>query len=199
MKLVLNFSYVITFTTNPAGPKKKCSGFPLWFARSSDYTDISVTLRIIRLDSDGNLRSYGWNEATKSWQVGWSAVQDQCRVYGWCGNFGVCVYNATAPYCICPSLDFTAVDPTDSRKGCRRKELITSCPGNQSMVGVIQTEFLSYSPESSSDTFFLGTTDCRQNCLNNPTCSVSTISRDGSGTCLLKTSNFTSAYRTPAI
>eukprot|EP00253_Pinus_taeda_P015133 PITA_15133 len=175
------------------------TGFQLWCVRSSDYTDISVTRRIIRLDSDGNLRSYGWHEATQSWQVGWSAVQDQCRVYGWCGNFGVCVYNETAPYCICPSLDFTAVDPTDSRKGCRRKEVISSCPTNQSMVIVIQTEFLSYPPEASSDIFFLGRTDCWQNCLNNPTCSASTILRDGSGGCRLKTSSFTSAYHSPAI
>lgn len=37
-------------------------------------------------------------------------------------------------------------------------------------------------------------TDCWQNCLRNPTCSASTVLVDGSGTCLLMTSNFTSGY-----
>lgn len=153
-------------------PKKKISGSQLWLTRSSDYTDISVTVRRITLDSDGNLRAYGWHGTTQSWQVGWSAVEDQCQVYGWCGNSGICVYNQTAPYCICPSLDFAFVDPKDPMQGCVRKENISSCPSNQSMVMMNHTEFLSYPPESSSDKFFLGFTDCRQNCLNNPTCSA---------------------------
>lgn len=191
LKLSLNDQGIFSLTNS--------TGSQLWLTRSSDYTDISVTLRRIRLDSDGNLRSYGWHGTTQSWQVGWSAVEDQCQVYGWCGNFGICVYNDTAPYCICPSLDFTLVDPKDSMQGCRSKEVITSCPSNQSMVMMNHTEFLSYPPESGSDKFFLGFTDCRQNCLNNPTCSASTILSDGSGTCRLKTSNFTSGYQSAAI
>lgn len=175
------------------------TGYQLWIARSSDYTDTTITVRRIRLESDGNLRSYGWYRSTQSWQVGWSAVEDQCRVYGWCGDFGICVYNGTAPYCTCPSLDFKQVDPKDSTQGCTRSQNINLCPSNQSMVMMNHTEFLSYPPESSSDKFFLGFTDCRQNCLNNPTCSASTILSDGSGTCRLKTSNFTSGYQSVAI
>lgn len=191
LKLSLNDQGIFSLTNSTRSQ--------LWLTRSSDYTDISVTVRRITLDSDGNLRAYGWHGTTQSWQVGWSAVEDQCQVYGWCGNSGICVYNQTAPYCICPSLDFAFVDPKDPMQGCVRKENISSCPSNQSMVMMNHTEFLSYPPESSSDKFFLGFTDCRQNCLNNPTCSASTILSDGSGTCRLKTSNFTSGYQSAAI
>eukprot|EP01018_Ginkgo_biloba_P040743 Gb_24274 [translate_table: standard] len=174
------------------------SATQLWFARSSDYTDSSVKLRRITMDSDGNLRSYGWHD---SWQVGWSAVEDQCRVYGWCGNYGVCVYNDTGPYCLCPSADFIAVDPKDPAQGCKREQEIGDCSNNQTMVTLEHTEFLSYPPEteSNSDHFFLGISDCRQNCLKSSTCIASTILSDGSGTCRMKIGNFTSAYKSPSI
>ncbi|KAH9297695.1 hypothetical protein KI387_029377 [Taxus chinensis] len=146
------------------------------------------------LDSDGNLRSYGWYQDTRAWQVGWTAVEDQCKVYGLCGDNGICIYNDTGPHCACPSLDFTAVDPKVAKQGCRRLEAIASCSNNQSLVRLNHTEFLSYVPELASDRFLLGTTDCWENCLRNPSCTASTILSDGSGTCLLMTSNFTSGY-----
>ena len=38
----------------------------LWIAYSSDYADSTITLRKIRLESDGNLRSYGWSKSSGS-------------------------------------------------------------------------------------------------------------------------------------
>lgn len=173
----------------------------IWVARSSDYTDNSITIRRIKLEANGNLRSYGWVASSATWQQGWSAVEDQCKVYGWCGNFGVCVYNDTAPYCQCPSRDFDQIDPTDASKGCRRQQDITLCSNNQSMVPLDHTEFFSYPPESESNSeiYYLGIPDCWQNCLKNPSCTASTIMADGTGTCRMKTSNFTSAYQTVSL
>uniref|UniRef100_A0A0D6QTN1 Receptor-like serine/threonine-protein kinase n=1 Tax=Araucaria cunninghamii TaxID=56994 RepID=A0A0D6QTN1_ARACU len=173
----------------------------LWMARSSDYTDNSITLRRITLESDGNLRSYGWVRSSGKWQLGWSAVEDQCQVYGWCGNFGVCVYNETGPFCQCPSGDFVQINPNDPTGGCRRTQDIMQCSNNQSMVELDHTEFFSYPPESESDSeiYYLGIPDCWQNCLKNPSCTASTIMADGSGTCRMKTSNFTSAYQSVSI
>ncbi|KAH9295277.1 hypothetical protein KI387_038865, partial [Taxus chinensis] len=173
----------------------------LWMARSSDYTDNSITLRRIKLESDGNLRSYGWTRNPGTWQLGWSAMEDQCQVYGWCGNFGVCVYNDTGPSCQCPSGDFDPIDPKDPTKGCQRQQDITQCTNNQSMINLDHTEFFSYPPESDSDSeiYFLGVPDCWQNCLKNPSCTASTIMADGTGTCRMKTSNFTSAYQSLSI
>eukprot|EP00253_Pinus_taeda_P011691 PITA_11691 len=172
----------------------------VWMAYSSDYTDASISLRRIKLESDGNLRSYGWVKSSGTWQLGWSAVEDQCKVYGWCGNYGVCVHNDTASYCTCPSADFVPIDPKDSTQGCRRVQDIAGC-SNQSMVVLDNTEFFSYPPESESQSeiFNLGITDCRQNCLRNPFCFAATLMADGSGTCRMKTENFTSAYQSAAI
>lgn len=175
------------------------SGAQLWVVRSSDYTDSSITLRRIKLDPDGNLRSYGWHESSTSWHVGWSAVEDQCLVYGWCGNFGLCVYNNTGPFCTCPSANFVAVDPSDPMQGCKREQDIDigECRNNQSMVELEHTEFLSYPPES--DDFYGGLSDCQQNCLKSESCIAATVLNDGSGMCRQKTTNFTSAYQSITI
>ncbi|KAH9314337.1 hypothetical protein KI387_022964 [Taxus chinensis] len=175
------------------------SGAQLWVARSSDYTDSSITLRRIKLDPDGNLRSYGWHESSQSWRVGWSAVEDQCLVYGWCGNFGMCVYNETGPFCKCPSANFVAVDSKDPQQGCKREPDIDigECSNNQSMLELEHTEFLSYPPES--DDFYGGISDCEQNCLKSGSCIAATILNDGSGMCRFKTTNFTIAYQSITI
>ncbi|GLJ51198.1 hypothetical protein SUGI_1089420 [Cryptomeria japonica] len=119
----------------------------LWVSRSGDYTDNSIIVRRMKVESNGNLRFYGWVTDRGIWQVGWSAVNDQCKVYGWCGNFGVFVYNNTGPYCECPSADFDQIDPTVASQGCKRQQDITQCSNNQSMVRLDNTEFLSYPPE----------------------------------------------------
>eukprot|EP00252_Welwitschia_mirabilis_P017393 TRINITY_DN3853_c0_g1_i1.p1 TRINITY_DN3853_c0_g1~~TRINITY_DN3853_c0_g1_i1.p1 ORF type:complete len:844 (+),score=129.49 TRINITY_DN3853_c0_g1_i1:124-2655(+) len=175
------------------------SGAQLWTARSSDYTDNSTILRKMKLDPDGNLRSYSWQESSSSWHVGWSAVQDQCLVYGWCGNFGLCVYNDTGPSCVCPSANFVPVDPTDHTHGCKRENTIDfiKCTNNLTMVELEHTVFLSYPPES--DDFFGGVTDCQQNCLKSPSCLAATVLNDGSGMCRFKTTNFTSGYQSVTI
>ncbi|GLJ14333.1 hypothetical protein SUGI_0231080 [Cryptomeria japonica] len=175
------------------------SGAQLWVTRSSDYTDNSTTLRRIKLDPDGNLRSYGWHENSQSWHVGWSAVEDQCLVYGWCGNFGMCVYNDTGPTCTCPSANFVAVDPKDPQQGCKREPDIDiqECSNNQSMLELEHTEFLSYPPES--DDFYGGISDCEENCAKSGSCIAATILNDGSGMCRFKTTNFTSAYQSITI
>ncbi|XP_057848114.2 G-type lectin S-receptor-like serine/threonine-protein kinase At1g34300 [Cryptomeria japonica] len=173
----------------------------IWVSRSGDYTDNSITVRRMKLESNGNLKSYGWITSSGTWQRGWSAVEDQCNVYGWCGNFGVCIYNGLGPYCACPSADFDQIDPNDVTKGCKRQDDITQCSNNQSMVPLDHTEFFSYPPESESNSeiYYLGFPDCWQNCLKNPSCTASTIMADGTGTCRMKTSNFTSAYQTASI
>ncbi|XP_059068783.1 G-type lectin S-receptor-like serine/threonine-protein kinase At1g34300 [Cryptomeria japonica] len=174
----------------------------IWVSRSVDYTDNSITVRRMKLESNGNLRSYGWITSLGIWELGWSAVEDQCQVYGWCGNFGVCVYNDTGPYCKCPSAEFDQIDPNDASKGCRRQQDIAQCPNNHSMLQLDHTKFLSYPPESessNSEIYYFGYADCWQNCLKDPNCTVSTIMADGTGTCREKYSNFTSAYQSVSI
>jgi hypothetical protein len=87
-------------------------------AYSSNYGESGDMLRFLRLDADGNLRAYsaarGSNAATEQW----SAVADQCQVFGYCGDMGVCSYNGTSPVCGCPSENFRLSNPSNPRDGC---------------------------------------------------------------------------------
>ncbi|KAL0351401.1 UNVERIFIED_CONTAM: G-type lectin S-receptor-like serine/threonine-protein kinase [Sesamum calycinum] len=171
---------------------------PLDLAYSSDYAEEGVILRFLKLDSDGNLRIYSSAKDSGTTNVRWAAVSDQCQVYGFCGNMGICSYNDTYPVCGCPSANFELMDPNDSRKGCKRKVELLDCPGREAMLQLDHAKFLTYQPELASQVFFVGISPCRLNCLVGP-CIASTSLADGSGLCYLKTSEFVSGYHSPAI
>lgn len=79
-------------------------------AYSSDYDEGSDIVRFLKLDSDGNLRIYSSTKGSGTKNVRWVAVADQCKVFGYCGNLGICSYNGMSPVCICPSKNFKPVD-----------------------------------------------------------------------------------------
>ncbi|KAI4352832.1 hypothetical protein L6164_007046 [Bauhinia variegata] len=85
-------------------------------AYSSDYAEGDV-LRTLKFDSDGNLRIYSNSRGTGTSTARWATVQDQCKVFGFCGTNGICSYNDSNPVCGCPSQNFEMIDPNDSRKG----------------------------------------------------------------------------------
>ncbi|RVW48749.1 G-type lectin S-receptor-like serine/threonine-protein kinase SD3-1 [Vitis vinifera] len=73
----------------------------VWSKSSKDFEDPSLVWRHLRIDSDGNLRIYSWDNAIRAWRVGWQAVEDQCNVFGSCGLYSLCGYNSTGPVCDC--------------------------------------------------------------------------------------------------
>lgn len=168
-------------------------------AYSSDYAEGSDILRFLRLDDDGNLRIYSSSRSSGTTNVRWSAVLDQCDVFGYCGNLGICSYNDSSPICGCPSLNFEPVDVNDRRKGCRRTVEIENCPGSAAMLQLEHAQFLTYPPELSSQVFFVGISACRLNCLVSGSCIASTSLSDGTGLCYLKTTEFVSGYLNPAL
>lgn len=129
----------------------------------------------------------------------WAALSDQCQIFGFCGNLGICSYNDTTPVCGCPSENFDPVDPNDRSKGCRRKVEIADCPGSAAMLELDHAQFLTYPPELSSQVFFVGISACRLNCLVSGSCIASTSLADGSGLCYLKVPSFVSGYQSPAL
>ncbi|XP_050269205.1 G-type lectin S-receptor-like serine/threonine-protein kinase At1g34300 [Quercus robur] len=203
----LNSSYNATLTSPILGLQSigilsiadpRLSG-PATFAYSNDYAEGSDLLRFLRLDNDGNLRIYSSARGSGTETARWAIVEDQCQVFGYCGNMGICSYNDTAPICGCPSLNFEPVDPMDARKGCKRKKETQDCPGNATMFDLDHTQFLTYSPEINSQEFFVGISACRSNCLVNPACDASTSLSDGTGQCYLKPPGFMSGYQSPAL
>ncbi|PKA57660.1 G-type lectin S-receptor-like serine/threonine-protein kinase [Apostasia shenzhenica] len=168
-------------------------------AYSSDYGESGDFFRFVKLDKDGNLRAYSVPRGSNTSTSRWSAVSDQCEVFGLCGNMGICSYNDSSPICSCPSENFQQIDPNDSTQGCQRKVDIQQCPGNSTMLALENTQFLTYPPETSSEEFFVGITACRLNCLSGGSCSASTSLADGSGLCYLKVSNFVSGYQSASL
>lgn len=173
---------------------------PVTVAYSSDYGG-SDNLRVLKLDSDGNLRIYSTSRGSGNPSATWAAVQDQCEVYAYCGNYGICSYNDSGPICGCPSENFEMVDPNDSRQGCRRKVSLDNCQGNVSMLRLDHTQFLTYFPETGTQSFFAGTSGCSGNCLSgSDACYASTSLSDGTGQCYQKPSgNLVSGYHSPAL
>ncbi|KAK7271010.1 hypothetical protein RJT34_26588 [Clitoria ternatea] len=174
---------------------------PALVAYSSDYAEGgNDILRVLKLDNDGNLRIYSSTKGSGIVTPRWAAVQDQCEVYAYCGNYGICSYNDSNPnpVCGCPSQNFEMVDPNDSRKGCRRKVSLDSCQGNATMLTLDNTLFLT--PQSLSQEFFIGISACRGNCLSNSGgCFASTSLSDGTGQCYIKSVDFVSGYHSPAL
>ncbi|KAG2544633.1 G-type lectin S-receptor-like serine/threonine-protein kinase At1g34300 [Panicum virgatum] len=172
---------------------------PALVAYSSNYGESGDMVRFLRLDADGNFRAYSSARGSGAAPEQWSAVSDQCRVFGYCGNMGVCSYNGTSPVCGCPSRNFELSNPSNPRGGCKRKVDLQSCPGNSTMLQLDNTQFLTYPPEAINETFFVGITACRLNCLFVSSCVASTAPSDGSGLCFLKISSFASAYQSAAL
>ncbi|CAN1175692.1 G-type lectin S-receptor-like serine/threonine-protein kinase At1g34300 [Linum perenne] len=176
-------------------------GSPYIVAYSSDYAEGSDILRFLKLDNDGNLRIYSSARGSGTSTMRWAALNDQCQVYGYCGNMGICSYNISSsnPVCGCPSQNFEPVDVNDRRKGCRRKVELQDCPGSATMLELDHARFLTYPPELSSQVFWVAITGCRLNCLQSGSCLASTTLADGSGLCYLKTSEFVSGYENPSL
>ncbi|XP_020235209.1 G-type lectin S-receptor-like serine/threonine-protein kinase At1g34300 [Cajanus cajan] len=162
---------------------------PVVIAYSSDYAEENIdVLRVLKLDNDGNLRIYGTNKGS----IRWTAVLDQCKIYAYCGNYGVCSYNGSSPSCGCPSENFEMVDPNDARKGCRRKVSLNNCQG--SLLTLEHTMILTYFLDPASRT--LSQDLCRTTCLSNAgACFASTFLSEGSGHCVIKSEDFVSAYQ----
>ncbi|KAL9668067.1 hypothetical protein QQ045_002441 [Rhodiola kirilowii] len=155
--------------------------------------------RFLRLDSDGNLRIYSATGSSAAVNQRWAAVPDQCQVFGYCRNFGICSYNDSNPVCGCPSLNFDLIDARDRTKGCKRKLEISNCTQSIGTVDLEHTKFLTYPPESSSQIISSAISACRLNCLTSIPCVASTALSDGSGLCYSKTIDFISGYQSPSL
>ncbi|KAL0696362.1 hypothetical protein Bca4012_063542 [Brassica carinata] len=168
---------------------------------SDDYGEGSNTFRFLKLDDDGNLRIYS-SASRNNCPVSphWSIVADQCLVYGYYGNFGICRYNDSKPIFLCPSRNFDHVDVNDRRKGCKRKVELSNCPSNAAMLDLDHTRLITDPSDPNSQSFFAGSSPCRANYLVSGVCLVSVSMSDGSGNCWQKQpSSFITGYQSSSV
>ncbi|KAL3641358.1 hypothetical protein CASFOL_016326 [Castilleja foliolosa] len=169
-------------------------------ARSNDYGEVSTnTIKFVQLGCDGNMRIYSSSGIRGNVIVRWTAVSDQCNVFGYCGNLGICKYDEISvnPSCECPSANFDPIDPNDHRRGCRRREDIRNC--QTTMLSLNNTLFITLYPDTLSDLITANIAACSANCLQDTSCVASTSLADGSGVCYMKRLGFVSGYESPTL
>ncbi|KAL0711851.1 hypothetical protein Bca4012_018829 [Brassica carinata] len=184
---------------NGAASISDSSGGVVASVRSNDYGEGEGVFRFLKLEGDGNLRIFSVSKGSEIQTQTWVAVADQCQVFGFCGNFGICSYDGFVPTCECPSENFVPVDVKDMRKGCKRRVELEDCHGNEGMLDLNNTRFLTFPPELSTQRFTLGTEACRANCLVDGLCFASVLMADGSGFCFQKLSGLASGYNSPSV
>ncbi|PWA96017.1 S-locus glycoprotein domain-containing protein [Artemisia annua] len=175
----------------------------VWSVSSKDFGESSVSLRHVRMDKDGNLRIYSWDDSARSWRVGWQAVEDQCNVFGSCGLYSVCEYNSTGPICGCLSSDPLDLgnafsSPDSGGSGCKKMVDLGNCKAHTSMLLMKQTNLYGLYPPHDVD-MMLSEEACKAYCVNDTTCVAITSKNDGSGLCTLKRTTFISGSTSPSI
>ncbi|XAR59946.1 Non-specific serine/threonine protein kinase [Bertholletia excelsa] len=178
------------------------AGKAVWSITSKDVGDPRVVLRHLRIDSDGNLRIYGWDDVLQIWRVGWQAVEDQCKVFASCGLYSLCQYNSTGPVCDCLysfnwGTDAPSMDLGGSGSGCKKMVDLSNCRTRTSMLPIRQTVLYGLYPPEDVE-MMLSEKACKEYCSNDTACFAVTAKNDGSGLCTIKRTSFISGYRSPS-
>ncbi|KAI9106704.1 hypothetical protein K1719_022232 [Acacia pycnantha] len=83
--------------------------------------------RRFKVDSDGNLRLYSFNEETSMWEVTWQVIAEPCTVHGLCGANSMCTYDpflGRTCYCL---QGFKIKNPNDWTQGCEPEFTTPRC------------------------------------------------------------------------
>ncbi|XP_031126879.1 G-type lectin S-receptor-like serine/threonine-protein kinase SD2-2 isoform X1 [Ipomoea triloba] len=142
---------------------------------SFGYSEVSLEpgaqppLTRFRVDSAGQLWQYTWASQTQNWNSFWSRPDNQCRVYGLCGNLGFCNTRPFSSPCQClvgfrPG-DNVSWNAGDFSHGCR-PENNYRCGENE---GFKDVGMLSY--DGAKTVSFMGSRSmCEKKCLVNCSC-----------------------------
>ncbi|KAJ4820881.1 Serine/threonine-protein kinase [Rhynchospora pubera] len=150
--------------------------------------------RRLTLDPDGNLRLYSLNESDGSWSVSWIAVPQHCRVHGFCGRNGICIYAPNAT-CTCPP-GYKMKDLSNWRKGCSHIFDIDHTKDPKQ----VWFARLPYTDYWGSNMQFIKNIDhnlCKNICMSYPSCKGVEFRNWGSyiGDCYLKNHLFNGKFR----
>jgi tRNA A-37 threonylcarbamoyl transferase component Bud32 len=147
----------------------------LLFANSSYSCENSTTIFRATLDADGIFRLYSHcSESKTSWSVHveWSALNNQCDVYGFCDFNSYCSGTGTNYECSCyPGFVFN--DPNEKFSGCYRNASESFCAGSKEgrkyHVTGIENLLFERDPYSAQE---LEEEKCRLSCLEDCHCDV---------------------------
>lgn len=139
-----------------------------WYTERELDGGLRPPLTRFQVDVIGQLKQYTWTQQNEYWNMFWSQPDNKCRVYGLCGNLGVCNSTLLKP-CVCVS-GFIPVSDNDWESedytgGCVResRHLCEESDGFME-VGVVRFE-------GAAMVSFAGTRNvCERTCLSNCSC-----------------------------
>ncbi|KAL7587094.1 hypothetical protein Lser_V15G36954 [Lactuca serriola] len=147
---------------------------------TSDYGD--KVQRRLKLDDNGNLRIYSFNQNISQWIVVWQAIPELCRIKGTCGPNSICMYgdNYDTTVCDCP--------PGYRRNSGTGAEQCSRKISNLTESKFLQLDYVNFSGASGQGNQWsmvaLNFTSCKAGCLNNPDCVGFGYKFDGQGYCV---------------
>eukprot|EP01018_Ginkgo_biloba_P005849 Gb_09242 [translate_table: standard] len=164
-------------------------------------------LRRLTLDSDGNLRMYSLNSNFSSWNIVWEALQEQCKVHGYCGENAICKIeeDMTKFTCICPP-GFRAINQKNSSSdiplSCERIQPLDQCSsagtlnsGNFKFITLDYVNFRGGSNQTNRNVKRLE--DCESACMENCNCLGFAHKLDGTGYCVHQIGKLLNGYWSP--
>ncbi|KAF3783342.1 G-type lectin S-receptor-like serine/threonine-protein kinase SD2-5 [Nymphaea thermarum] len=192
------FSLELYYSGRASNSSASCS-----FLNSSTYLDSGdrndSTTGILRLDADGNLRTYAlmppqpWNSNfSLDWRPERELVspQQSCDLPSFCGSYGLC----RSQQCSCPGVDsadhFDQINPSDVTAGCKPRNAINCTSGSQTAIHFIRIPAYDYflNDLKPPENYTSNVTACESLCSASCACRAY-FYRNFSGECFLVSGN----------
>lgn len=158
---------------------------------SSDFGE-KGKLRRMKLDDDGNMRIYSFDQSS-NWTVVWQAVNQLCTIHGTCGTNSICMYDTstTQTSCVCPP-GFRK----DTSKSCVRKiPLMTT---NSKASKYLSLDFVSFTGVGNQTNLKASNfSSCQKHCSDKNDCLGFLFKYDGTGYCVLVLEKLLYGYWSP--
>ncbi|KAJ4897133.1 G-type lectin S-receptor-like serine/threonine-protein kinase [Raphanus sativus] len=150
------------------------------FSFFSDATESYFTYTVynhanvsrLTLDLSGQIKQLSWLDNVKLWNLFWSQPRQQCKVYAYCGSFGIC-NDESQPFCRCPhglrpksQRDW---DLQDYSAGCVRKTEL-QCSRGDDVIQFLPLPNVKLPDKSEEVSGTKNLTVCRSDCLRNCSC-----------------------------
>ncbi|XP_076927986.1 putative receptor protein kinase ZmPK1 [Bidens hawaiensis] len=122
--------------------------------------------RMMRLDTDGNVRAYTQAGIGMKWEVTWQAISQICRIDGTCGPNSLCTYSNYGRKCSCLH-GFKMAHSQDWSAGCEPDQSMDCKEDGCDFIALPYAEFYGYDIR-----FHVNTTldACKKDCLHDNNC-----------------------------
>ncbi|GAB2226697.1 hypothetical protein Drorol1_Dr00022516 [Drosera rotundifolia] len=153
---------------------------------SSDYGP--GLLRRLKLENQGNLNLYSYNQKKGRWVVVWQAVQAVCWIHGLCSPNEICYNDGSND-------NFTCICPYDWTSSGHCGIPYTRITGQKTRF--VRLDYVNYIGEAGSKSWASNYDDCQETCTSDPDCLGFQFKYNGSGYCAPKRTHLWNGYWSP--